>query len=88
MIFKDATGDIFLAWNLQESKCAKYIDLKHYFIREFTEDRNGVWQGSIYNMHADLNTEDIGTRNVDAKVFKIHETELDMGVPMLKNILR
>ena len=35
-------------------------------------------------MHADLNTVEIGTKNVDVKAFKRHTTELDLGMPMLR----
>ena len=83
-MFEDNTGAIFLAGNRQVSKRTKHIYLKHHFIREFTEDRNEVQQGAIYKIHTDLNTADIGTKNVDVKAFKWHTTELDLGMPMLR----
>ena len=84
MMFEDDAGAIFLAVKFQVSKRANHIDLKHHFIREFIEDRNGVQQGAIHKMHVDLSTTDIGTKNVDAKAFKRHATELDLGMPMLR----
>ena len=42
IMFEDNAGAIFLAGNLQVSKRAKHIYLNHHFIREFTEDGNGV----------------------------------------------
>ena len=43
-LFKDNAREIFLHGNLQASKRAKNIELKHHFIREFTEDKNRVQQ--------------------------------------------
>ena len=83
-MFEDNAGAVFLAGNRQVSKRTKHIYLKHHFIREFTEERNGVQQGAIYKVHTDLNTADIGTKNVDVKAFKRHATELDLGMPMLR----
>ena len=68
------------------SKRAKHIDLKNHFIPTFIEDINGVQQSDIYKMHADLSTVDIRTKDIDVKVFKHHATELDLGVPRLKEI--
>ena len=82
MMFEDNAGAIFLAGNRQVSKRTKHIDLKHHFIHDFTEDRNGVQQGAIYKIHMDLNTADIGTKNVDVKAFKRQATELDLGMPI------
>ena len=46
-------------------------------------------QDDICKMHVDFNTVDIGTKNVDVKAFKRHATELDQGIPILReNILR
>ena len=84
MMFEDNTGTIFIAGNLQVRKRTKYIYLKHHFIREFAEDRNLVQQDDICKMHVDLNTVDIGTKNVNVKVFKRYATELDQGMPMLR----
>ena len=56
------------------SKRTKHVDLKHHFIREFTEDRNGKQQGATQNMHVDFNRADVGTKNLDVKAFKIHTT--------------
>jgi len=45
ILFEDNAGSIFLAQNKQVSKRTKHIDLKHHFIREFTENRDGIQQG-------------------------------------------
>jgi len=37
ILFEDNAGSIFLAQNKQDSMRTKHIDLKHHFIREFTE---------------------------------------------------
>ena len=84
MLFEDNAGAIFLAGNKQVSKRTKHIDLKHHFIREFTEEKNGVQQGVIFKIGTELNTADIGTKNVDVKSFKRHTNELDAGMPMLR----
>jgi len=84
MLFEDNAGAIFLAGNKQVSKRTKHIDLKHHFIREFTEEKNGVQQGSIFKIGTELNTADIGTKHVDVKSFKRHADELDAGMPMLR----
>ncbi len=84
MMFEDNAGAIFLAGNRQVSKRTKHIDLKHHFIREFTEERNGVQQGAIYKIHTDHNTADIGTKNLDVKAYMRHATELDLGMPNLR----
>jgi hypothetical protein len=42
MLFEDNAGAIFLAANKQVSKRTKQINLKHHFIREFTEERSAA----------------------------------------------
>ena len=66
------------------SKRTKHIDLKHHYIHEFTEERNGYQQGAIYKIESEFNTSDIGTKNVDVGAFKRHAEELDKGMPMLR----
>ena len=44
-------------------------------------------QGDICKMHADLNTVEIGTKNTDVKAFKRHAIELDLGIPMVREIV-
>ena len=83
-MFEYSAGAIFLAGNFQDRKLTKRIYLKHHFIREFAEDRHGLQQGAICKMHADLNAADIRTKNVDVKDFNRHTTELDLGMPMLR----
>ncbi len=75
---------IFLAANKQVSKRMKHIDLKHHFIREFTEKINGHQQGRICKIPTEYNTADIGTKNVEVNLFKKHGQELDLGMPMLR----
>ena len=41
-------------------------------------------QGAIFKIGTELNTADIGTKNVDVKSFKRHADELDAGMPMLR----
>ena len=84
LLFEDNAGAIFLAGNRQVSKRTKHIDLKHHYIREFTEERNGYQQGAIYKIESEFNTSDIGTKNVDVGAFKRHAEELDKGMPMLR----
>ena len=84
LMFEDNAGAIFLAGNKQVSKRTKHIDLKHHLIREFTENINGVQQGKIYKIATELNTADIGTKNVEVHLFKKHANELDSGMPMLR----
>ena len=47
IMLEDNAGAIFLAANKQVSKRTKHIDLKHHFIREFTEIEDGIQQGKI-----------------------------------------
>ena len=54
------------------SKRTKDTDLKHHFIREFTEDRNGAQQGVTCKTLADFNAADVDVKNLDAKAFKRH----------------
>ena len=84
LLFEDNAGAIFLAGNRQVSKRTKHIDLKHHYIREFTEERNGYQQGVIHKIESEFNTSDIGTKNVDVGAFKRHAEELDKGMPMLR----
>ena len=84
LLFEDNSGAIFLAGNKQVSKRTKHIDLKHHFIREFTEDRNGYQQGKIFKIETALNTADIGTKNVEKHLFIKHAHEIDNGMPMLR----
>ena len=84
LLFEDNAGAIFLAGNCQVSKRTKHIDLKHHYIREFTEERNGYQQGVIHKIESEFNTSDIGTKNVDVATFKRHADELDNGMPMLR----
>ena len=84
MLFEDNAGAIFLSANKQVSKRTKHIDLKHHFICEFTEEKNGMQQGAIFKIGTELNTADIGTKNVDVKSFKRHADELDAGMSMLR----
>ena len=82
MVFEYNAGAIFLARNRQVSKRTNHVDLKHHFIYEFIEDKNGVQQDGIYKMHAHLSIADIGTKNVDVKAFKRHATGLNLGMSM------
>ena len=84
-LFEDNSGAIFLAGNKQVSKRTKHIDLKHHFIREFTEDRNGYQQGKIFKIETAFNTADIGTKNVEKHLFIKHAHEINNGgMPMLR----
>ena len=83
-MFEDNAGAVFLAGNRQVSKRTKHIDLKHHFIREFTEEKDGCKQGEIFKIESEFNTSDIGTKNLDIKSFKRHAQELDDGMPMLR----
>ena len=73
-----------MAGNRQVSKRTKHIDLKHHFIREFKETRNGFKQGEIHKIESEFNTSDIGTKNVEVKLFERHAEEIDTGMPMLR----
>ena len=84
ILFEDNSGSIFLAQNKQVSKRTKHIDLKHHFIREFTECQDGIQYGKIYKIESEFNTADIGTKNVEARLFKRHEEEVDNGMPALR----
>ena len=50
MLFEDNSGAMLLAANAQMSKRTKHIDPKQHFIREFTEEKNGVQQGAIFKI--------------------------------------
>ena len=84
ILFEDNSGSIFLAQNKQVSKRTKHIDLKHHFIREFTECQDGIQQGKIFKIKSEFNTADIGTKNVEARLFKRHKEEVDNGMPALR----
>jgi len=84
MLFEDNAGAIFLAANKQVSKRTKHIDLKHHYIREFTEMRDGKQDGQVYKINTKDNTADIGTKNVDIQTFIKHAKELDEGMPKLR----
>jgi hypothetical protein len=84
LLFEDNAGTIFLAGNRQVSKRTKHIDLKHHFIREFTEIQNGIKQGEIHKIESEYNTSDIGTKNVEVSLFERHAEEIDSGMPMLR----
>ena len=73
ILFEDNAGSIFLAQNQQVSKRTKHIDLKHHFIREFIEKRNGVRSGVVKKIESEKNTADIGTKNVKVHLFQQHE---------------
>ena len=68
VLFEDNSGSIFLAQNKQVSKRTKHMDLKHHFIREFTECQDGIQQGKIFKIESEFNTADIGTKNVEEKM--------------------
>jgi len=73
-----------LAQNKQVSKRTKHINLKHHFIREFTENHDGIQQGKFFKIESEFNTADIGTKNVEVKLFKRHKKEVDTGMPILR----
>jgi hypothetical protein len=73
ILFEDNLGSIFLAQNKQVSKRTKHIDLKHHFIREFTECQDGIQQEKIFKIESEFNTADIRTKNVEARLFNRHE---------------
>ena len=58
--------------------------MKHHFIREFTENINGSQQGKIIKIETENNTADIGTKNVEKKLFIKHANEIDNSMPMLR----
>ena len=84
ILFEDNAGSIFLAQNQQVSKRTKHIDLKHHFIREFIEKRNGVRSGVVKKIESEKNTADIGTKNVEVHLFKQHEKEIESGMMDLR----
>ena len=84
IMLEDNAGAIFLAANKQVSKRTKHIDLKHHSIREFTEIEDGIQQGEIMKIELEKNTADVGTKNVEVKLFKKHEKEIDEGMPRLR----
>ena len=75
ILFEDNAGSSCLAQNKQVSNRTKRIDHKHHYIREFTENRDGIQQGKIFKIESDFNKADIGTKNVEVKLFKRHEEE-------------
>ena len=48
------------------------------------ETRNGLKQGEIHKIESEFNTSDIGTKNVEVKLFERHAEEIDTGMPMLR----
>ena len=66
-----------MAQNKQVRKRTKNIDLKHHFIRDFTECQDGIQQGKIFKIEYEFNTADIGTKNVEARLFKRYEEKFD-----------
>ena len=83
-LFEDNSGAIFLAGNKQVRKRTKHVDLKHHFIREFTEDRNGYHQGKIFKIETAFNMADIGTKNAEKHLFIKHAHQIVNGMPMLR----
>ena len=77
-------GQYFLAKNKQVRERTKHIDLKHHFIREFIDDKDGTQQGEIFKIRTSDNTADVGTKNVEVQLFKKHEEEIDNGMPNLR----
>ena len=69
-----------MANNKQVSQSTKHIDLKHHFIRDFVEKRDGIKHGTIFKLDKKENTADIDTNNVEVSLFKKHEFELDNGM--------
>ena len=47
-MFEDNTGATILSSNLQMNKRTKDTDLKHHFVREFTNDKNVCNQGETF----------------------------------------
>ena len=84
LIGEDNQGAIFLAENKQVNERTKYIDIKHHFIREFVEPKNGIQQGQIFKVDSKENTADTGTKNVEVGLFRKHEFELDNGMTDLR----
>jgi len=84
ILFEANSGSIFLARNKQVSKRTEHIDLKYHFIIEFTECQDGIQQGKIFKIESEFNTADIGTNDVEARLFKRHEEEVNTGMPMLR----
>jgi len=70
LIGKDNQGAIFLAQNKQVNERTKHIDIKHYFIREFIEPKDGIQQGQIFKVDTKENTVDIGTKTPKSVCFK------------------
>ena len=63
-MIEDNAGALFLGRNRQVNKRNEYIDLKHHFIREFTEYRNGCKQGEIFKIESEFITQRISERRM------------------------